>query len=206
MNRNLISKAFSDIDDTFIKEAMFPPVDCTAHAPERTTYMEHGKRFYTRRLIGLILAAALVFALAMTAYAADVGGIQRIIQIWRYGDQTTAVLDIQNGNYTVMGEDGTLVSCGGGVVMEPDGSERPLTEEEILTHLCAPDLWYYEDGTVCVYYRGQKIDITERFNADGVCYLELRDGDEVLYATITRETGMAVSPNAYIQPGEFGTE
>ena len=206
MNRKLISKAISDMDDSFIAESMSPPVANYGHAPERTTNMDHHKKtIHFRRITGLILAACLVFTLAVTAYAADIGGIRRIIQIWLYGDQTTAVLDVQGGQYTVTDEEGSFIKGGGGVAFEPDGSERPLTEEEILQHLDQPDLQHKEDGTVWVYYHGQKIEITDRFDENGICYLELRDGETVLYATIEKDGGMAISPVAYVQPGEFGT-
>ena len=205
MNRKLISKAISDIDDSFIAESMSPPVVKTDHAPERTTNMENNKKsIHYRRITGLILAACLVFTLAVTAYAADIGGIRRIIQICLYGDQTTAVLDVQNGQYTLTDEEGSFIMGGGGVAFEPDGSERPLTEEEILEHLDHPEVAYKEDGSIWVYYRGQKIEITDRFDADGYCYLELRDGDDTLYATIDKNGGMATSPTDYPQPDEFG--
>ena len=206
MNRKLISKAISDMDDSFIAESMSPPVANYGHTPERTTNMDHHKKtIHFRKITGLILAACLVFTLAVTAYAADIGGIRRIIQIWLYGDQTTAVLDVQNGQYTVTDEEGSFIMGGGGVAFEPDGSERPLTEEEILEHLDHPEVAHKEDGSIWVYYRGQKIEITDRFDADGYCYLELRDGDDTLYATIDKNGGMATSPTDYPQPDEFGT-
>jgi len=206
MNRKLISKAISDMDDSFIAESMSPPVANYGHAPERTTNMDHHKKtIHFRKITGLILAACLVFTLAVTAYAADIGGIRRIIQIWLYGDQTTAVLDVQNGQYTVTDEEGSFIMGGGGVAFEPDGSERPLTEEEILEHLDHPEVAHKEDGSIWVYYRGQKVEITDRFDADGYCYLELRDGEDTLYATIDKNGGMATSPTDYPQPDEFGT-
>lgn len=206
MNRKLISKAISDMDDSLIAEAMIQPVEDAGYALERTTNMDNQKKtIHFRKITGLILAASLVFTLAVTAYAADIGGIRRIIQIWLYGDQTTAVLDVQNGQYTLTDEEGSFIKGGGGVAFEPDGSERPLTEEEILQHLDQPDLQHKEDGTVWVYYHGQKIEITDRFDENGICYLELRDGETVLYATIEKDGGMAISPVAYVQPGEFGT-
>ena len=143
--------------------------------------------------------------MAVTAYAADIGGIRRIIQIWLHGDQTTAVLDIQNGQYTLTDEKGSFIKGGGGVAFEPDGSERPLTEEEILEHLEHPEVIYQEDGSIWLYYRGQKIDITDRFDEEGYCYLELQDGEEVLYATIEKNGGLTTSPTAYLKPHKFGT-
>ena len=204
MNRKLISKAISDMEDSLIAESMFPPVAKDGQPSERTENMK-GNSVKSRRVIGIILAACLVFTLAVTAYAADIGGIRRLIQIWLYGEQTTAVLDVQNGQYTLTEEDGSFIRGGGGVAFEPDGSERPLTEEEILEHLDQPELYHKEDGTIWVYYRGQKIEITDRFDADGYCYLELRNGTEILYATIERNGGMSTSPEKYVQPHQFGT-
>ena len=204
MNRKLISKAISDMEDSLIAESMFPPVAKDGQPSERTENMK-GNSVKSRRVIGIILAACLVFTLAVTAYAADIGGIRRLIQIWQYGEQTTAVLDVQNGQYTLTDEEGSFIRGGGGVAIEPDGSERPLTEEEILEHLDQPEVYHKEDGTIWVYYRGQKIEITDRFDADGYCYLELRNGTEILYATIERNGGMATSPEKYVQPHQFGT-
>ena len=73
MNKKLISKAFSNIDDTFILEAMSPP-ESNAAAPERTNPMKH-----TRRILRLILAACLIFALALGAYALNFLGIREML-------------------------------------------------------------------------------------------------------------------------------
>ena len=112
MNRKLISEAIGNIDDVFIEETMFFSEEDFGHPPERTTNME-SKNINSRRIIGLVLAACLVFTFAVTAYAADIGGIRRLIQIWLYGEQTTAVLDVQNGQYTLTEEDGSFMQGGG---------------------------------------------------------------------------------------------
>lgn len=159
---------------------------------------------FVRRLATVAAAVALVFTLCITAYAADIGGIQRTIQLWLYGNQTNVILDIQDGQYTLTNDAGDVLISGGGVSIDPDESERPLTEDEIIDHLEKPDLQYREDGTVWIFYRGQKIEITNLFDADGICYLELRDGEDILYVTATKENGMAFSPDDYIQPWQFG--
>lgn len=74
MNRELISKAIGNIDDHFIAEAMSPPA-ANADAPERTTTMKH-----TRTMLRLILAACLIFALAISAYAFNFLGIREMLQ------------------------------------------------------------------------------------------------------------------------------
>ena len=55
------------------------------------------------RLAAACAAAVLTMGLASAAYAADVGGIQRSIQIWVNGDQTDAVLDVRDSSYTPAG-------------------------------------------------------------------------------------------------------
>lgn len=84
MNRKLISKAISDIDDFFIAESMSPPVANAGHAPERTKkmgkYENRRKGMNTRRLISVALAACLVFSLAITAYALNLFGIREMFR------------------------------------------------------------------------------------------------------------------------------
>lgn len=173
---------------------------------ENNTIMEkQTKPIHFRKITSFILAACLIFTLAVTVYASDIGGIRRMIQIWLFGDRTTAVLDMQDGQYTLTDDEGSFIRGGGGVAIEPDGSERPLTEAEILEHLDHPEVAYLDDGSIWVFYRGQKIEITDRFDKDGFCYLTLQDGEDVLYATIDKNGGMATSPVEFVQPHAFGT-
>lgn len=84
MNRELISKAISDIDDSFIAESMVLPVAEIDHAPERTVnmgkYENKRKGVNSRRLIGLASAACLVFSLAISAYALNLFGIREMFR------------------------------------------------------------------------------------------------------------------------------
>lgn len=84
MNRKLISKAISDIDDSFIAEAQSAPVTNAGHSPERTSNMGkyENKRngVNSRRFIGLILAACMIFTLAITAYALNPFGIREMFR------------------------------------------------------------------------------------------------------------------------------
>lgn len=154
-----------------------------------------------RRLAAVCAAAALVVMMATVAYAADVGGIQRTVQVWIHGDQTNAVLDIRaNGSYTLTyqdeeGRDKTV--GGGGVAIDAFGKERPLTEDEILEELNSPEVEYLEDGTVWVYYQGQKLEITDQFE-NGVCYVQLKDGEKVLYLTVRYQDGYSTSAHSFL--------
>lgn len=170
--------------------------------------MKHTRKIGVPRLAAVCAAAVLTMGLASAAYAADVGGIQRSIQIWVNGDQTDAVLDIQDGGYTVTYQDQDGASHafgGGGVAFNEDGSERPLTEAEIVDHLDSPDIQYRDDGSVWACYRGGETEITDRFDEDGVCYVQLKTGSGDLYLTVKYQGGFASSPHSYLSPGSFNT-
>ena len=164
------------------------------------------KRPALRRAATIGLAAALVLALGSVAYASDLGGIQRTVQLWIKGDQTDAVMTIDQGHYTIdyTDKDGTEHEMGGGgVAIEDDGTERALTEEELFEHLNQPEVEESEDGTVTVYYLDQSLDVTDKFNEDGVCYVQLEGGEKTIYMTIKRGNGYATSTTKYILPSEF---
>lgn len=163
--------------------------------------MNKTKILPVRRLVSLCAAAVMIAAMASVAYAADVGGIRRAVQVWIHGDQTNAVMDIQNGHYLLSYEDENgepQTVGGGGVAIDAFGQERPLTEEELLEELNSPKVECLEDGTVWVYYQDQKMEITDRF-VDGVCYVQLKDGDKVLYLTVEADGGYSMSPHGYVQ-------
>lgn len=164
------------------------------------------KHIKFKKMIAAAAACLVLVASATAAYAADVGGIQRTVQLWIHGDQTEATLHFDgSGNYTAeyTDPDGTAHQIGGGgVAINDDGSERPLTEEELLDEMNSPAVQYEEDGSVWVYWFDQKIDITDKFENDA-CYVKLVSGDQTLYLTVKFQKGSATSPHRYIRPWEF---
>lgn len=164
------------------------------------------KHAYMNKIAAAAAVVAVLAGSTGVAYAANVGGIQRTLQLWLHGDQTNAELVIdENGEYSVAYqlEDGsTETRSGGGVAIEDDATERPLTEEEIMDQLFMPEVEYKDDGTVWVYYYDQKIDVTDLFE-DGVCYVKLVNGDETLYMTIEYDNGYSVSSDKYPEPESF---
>ena len=130
-----------------------------------------------------------------TAYAANVCGIQ-----------TTANMTVSDdGTYTIEypDENGeTREISGGGIAYEADGTERPLTGEELLEEANSPDVEYNDDGPVWLYYKNQKIEITDKFK-DDVCYVKVQDGDETLYVTVKYQNGLAYSNEKYVEEDEF---
>lgn len=182
------------------------------------------KLFHLKRAAAAAVAAALAVSGSAAAYAANVGGIQRTVQVWVEGDLTTATItfdDVDESGasysysvtyqsddgsidglafYDLSDEDVTVVSeSDDGMVeltlAEADGLDG-LTAFEVLT---IPQVEYREDGTVWVYYLDQTLDITGMFQ-DGMCYLTLVNGDETLYLTVRADGGYAVSSDKYETP------
>ena len=58
------------------------------------------KHTYIHKAADAAAAAALIVCSTGVAYAANVGGIQRTIQLWVHGDQTNAELVIEDGHYS----------------------------------------------------------------------------------------------------------
>lgn len=164
------------------------------------------KKQKINQMIASIAACVLLVGGSTVAYATDLGGIQRTIQLWIHGDQTEVTIDFNpDGSYDMEyldSEGNAIQQGGGGVAFNPDGSERPLTEDEILDQLDDPDVRYEDDGTVWIYYFDQKIDITDKFD-DNVCYAQVSNGEETLYMTIKYQNGWASSPNKYLSSPSF---
>lgn len=181
------------------------------HAPANFS-LEENKMYKTSRpnkvrvMVAVAAACIMIVGSATAAYAADLGGIQRTLQLWMYGDQTEVTIQFDgNGSYTmdyVDSEGNAAHQGGGGVSIEDDGTETPLSEAELMELLSDPDVRYEEDGSVFVYWFDQKVDITDKFE-NGVCYVKLENGGEALYMTVKYQNGLATSPNKYIDPSTF---
>lgn len=169
----------------------------------------HMKKRGIPKIAVAALTLALVISTGSVAYAKDLWGIQRIVQIWMHGDCTNAVLTEDNGTYTLeyTDEDGELVhQSGGGVSVSQDGIERPLTAEEFLDDINNyPDVVYDEDGSVWIYYKNQKWEITDKFE-DDFCYIKLTLDDETKYITVMYQNGYGVSSHGYSNPEDFPTD
>ena len=179
-------------------------------APERIIMedkiLNHKKRIYISRFAVILIATLFIMASSSVVYANNIGGIKRTIQVWVHGDQTSVTFDLDKGTYqgVYQNQNGEIKEVsGGGVASNPDGSVRPVNEEELLEHLNAPYVEYFDDGTIWLFYYDQKMEITDKFNDDGVCFVLLQYKDENVYVTVKRNGGMSSSKKAYIQPYEF---
>lgn len=165
------------------------------------------KRHRRRTAAAAVVACLAVVGGAGTAYAANIGGIQRTVQIWLHGDQTSAMLEIEeDGSYTLHypDEDGEpREQGGGGIAYEPDGTQRPLTEEEIMEQLDAPEVEYTDDGRVWIYYHSQALEITDNFDDQGICYVKLEGENKTLYVTVKYQNGYSYSENKFPEAWSF---
>ena len=182
----------------------------TLHASEnilvevKTVKKTH--KVYVSRLVAVCAAVLMVLALASIAYAEDVGGIQRNVQIWLHGKLTDAVMVVGDGEYTLTYTDETGETherSGGGVAYDGFGHERPLTAEELLKDLNGPEVKYRDDGSVWLYYMDQKLEITDKFDEDGFCYVTVIEGDHPLYVTVKDGHSLIAQPGRYATPRDF---
>ena len=74
-----------------------------------------------------------------------------------------------------------------------------------MEHLDSPEVDYRADGSVWVRYHGEETEITDRFDADGVCYVQVKTDDGALYLTVKYQDGFASSPHSYVSPKSFNT-
>lgn len=167
------------------------------------------KQHFFKTMVASIAVCVLFMASATAAYAMDVGGIQRTIQLWIHGDCTNVTIQFDgDGTYNMEYTDADgneQFTGGGGVEIAPDGSTIPLSEEELMEHLMMPDVTYEDDGSVWVYWFDQKVDITDKF-VDGVCYVELVKDEETMYVTVKYKGGYAASPHKFTDPDSWGCE
>lgn len=173
--------------------------------------MENMIKLQKKHKVNMAVASAIICLILIggtsTVYATNIGGIQRMVQIWIHGDQTNAVMEFKgDGSYemTYQDEEGNTVERGGGgIAIEKDGTERPLTQEELLQELINPEVEYREDGTVWVYYKNQEMEITDKFDKNAICFVKVSDGTETLYMTVEYQNGWSVSGDKYIIPADF---
>lgn len=193
-NREKYKNAFSSVE----------PSKNFAMEVERMEFRK--KKNVIKAVAAAIAVCLLIGGGSGVAYAMDLGGIQRIIQVWIHGDLTEAVV-----NYNTEGEMATYTLKyaddegndkeiqGGGVAFEEDGTVRSLTADELEEHLYMPEIICDEEtGKSTLYYYDQAIDVTDMF-VDGYCYITLKGNDgKSLYVTAHEDGRLAASPHKYV--------
>lgn len=196
-NKERLKKAFS---------ALHTSDDFVLDLEDKTMKNKYG----FRKAAIAACAALAVCAGGVTCYAANVGGIQRTVQVWLNGDQTDAVITVDEkdgiAQYNVKDKNGKDIQNGGGVAIEDDGSERPLTADEIENHLNNSPTTETINGHKYLFYKDQKVDLTGKFNKDGLCFVTFKDGDKNLYVTVSKNGGLSSSDKRYVEKKELPDE
>ena len=165
------------------------------------------KRQFFKTMVASIAGCVIFMTSATAAYAMDVAGIQRTLQLWIHGECTNVTVQFDGDGTYSMGytdADGNeRFQAGGGLEIAPDGSEIPLSEEDLMEHLMLPEVEYEDNGSVWIYWFDQKVDITDQF-VDGVCYVKLvKEGEETMYVTVKYKGGYAVGYHKYEDPNSW---
>ena len=190
------------------------------NSPENT-YLEavnmndRKERFsLSRRAAVAVLAAVLAVGSLTAAYAADLGGLRRMVTLWVHGQPTDAQVEIYtpdaqdagdaapgNGNegdgeatmadpdyvVTWTDENGEVRQMmGGGVAMGPGGAERPLTMDEYLEDIGSMPVEQVEvtGDGRVMFYWYDQALDITDRFEDGACRFTLRHGDETMYFTV----------------------
>ncbi len=149
------------------------------------------KKHKKNMAVAAAVACAVIIGGSGTVYAADIGGIQEKINVWLYGRQTEMeVKENGDGGYTFIydGGNGDEEIMGyGGVSIDENGDTTWLSADELAEHINESiSIKEDEDGKVWVYYQDQKTEITDLFDANGVCGFNLNQGDQAVYVEITK--------------------
>ncbi|HIT36512.1 MAG TPA: hypothetical protein IAC30_07515 [Candidatus Faecousia intestinavium] len=105
MNRRMMEKALSQIDDRFVQESLEKMTAENKGKSKAGKYEAPGSGGVGRKFLILVLAACLVFALAAVAYAANVWGIREMFRTELRELPEAVVEDIQVHTETAAAED-----------------------------------------------------------------------------------------------------
>ena len=136
----------------------------TLHASDNISLeveiMEKNKKLYRMKKAAAACAAvAVVFGSKTVADGSDLGGIRQKITAWFHGEQAQMdVTDNGDGSYSYKYVDDngqTYEGSGGGVAIDDNGNEIPLTADELMEHV-GNEVEKDQDGNVWLYYYDKK--------------------------------------------------
>ncbi len=159
-------------------------------SPEVELMAKAKKKFGIVR--GIIAACAAVVSLGgmgITAYAANIGGIQTTIEVWINDIKKEVTIneeDIFDASYTdSRGE--YHEAFGGGFILDSEDDVKAITEEEYRNAADVPRVDFFDDGDVVIYYHGQEKDITDQFDSNGICKTSISEpGGPTFNITVNR--------------------
>lgn len=141
--------------------------------------------------VAAAVACAALIGVSGTVYAADIGGIQQKVRIWMYGKEEEVVITEKgDGSYLLhyVGDGQEELGFGGVAIGEDengDTTESWLSPDELVISLNqSVDIAEDTDGRVWIYYYDQKADITDLFDEEGICKVQLTHEGETVYLEI----------------------
>lgn len=144
------------------------------------------KTIRLNRIAALAAAMILLIGTMSVAYAADVGGIQATVRILMHGSAEYATLtkisDLEYQLTTYEGDSSRTMGMGG-VEIEADGTETPISGEDLVNDRNEHgEIEVNEEGRIMLYFYDQAVDITDRYDEDGKCRITLtHDGKEAAF-------------------------
>lgn len=149
--------------------------------------MERNRKvFRMRPVAAACICVCLLFGSMATAYAADLGGIREKVNAWIHGSQVPVeVTERKDGGYSFSYKNGDHEEefGGGGVSIDDEGNERPLSAEEILNENVS-DVVTEKDGTVWLYHYDHKVNITEFVKDNKTCKVVIMEEEKPVYFDI----------------------
>jgi len=150
--------------------------------------MRARKKTHISKFAVVCAAVIVLVVFASVAYATNLGGVRQTVSFWFHGSETSALME-QNGQaYTISWEDEngeTRTIHGGAASLTADGTWRSMTPEEIAElHQTDTAVERTGDGRIILYFHDQVLDITNRFEENGTCRIELSFDGEAYYWTI----------------------
>lgn len=149
-----------------------------------------------RKKIAAAVAAicAAFIGVSGTVYAADIGGIQQKVRVWMYGKEEEVVITGKgDGSYILHydGDEQGEMGFGGVAIGEDENgntTESWLSPDELVITLNqSVDIAKDTDGRIWIYYYDQKADITDLFDEEGICKVQLTHEKETVYLEIEQE-------------------
>ena len=138
------------------------------------------------KIAAAIAISFIAIGSAGVCYANDLGGVRTNFELWLNGSkQAVEIEDDGTGSYKLIAEDGSERGFGG-VALNDDGTETPMSAEELLEQMnneCFLDI--ADDGTVTFIYKNIKADVTDKIDKKGNLYVHVDDPDNAYtYFTI----------------------
>ena len=155
------------------------------------------------RLAAALCAGALLAGMT-AAYAADVGGIQEKLTVWILGRPVEAVMERMDGGYALMDDSGQIVMTGSGVVIEPNGVQRPMKAGEMAEFFQdSTGVVEKEDGSIWFYWQDNEVDITHLFSDRGTARVDIPGRRLIRRFTVHREADGTYSVGmTWAEPGD----